>query len=191
MAYNRAMTDTRDTQPSGVGAEAPICPEDLFRHLEALGIAFETHHHDPVFTVEEARSLRGALPGAHVKNLFLRDKKKRYWLVVVEELRPIALKALAKKLGAGTFSFGSPERLFEVLGVRPGSVTPLALINAKGRHQVNVVFDSALMDEALINCHPLLNTMTTSLAVTDLMRFIEDCGFSAEPMELANLDVTA
>ena len=167
------------TQSAGMVATdfAPATPQGLFDRLDSLGIAHQTHEHAPVFTVEEARALRGVLPGAHVKNLFLRDKKKRSWLVVCEELRPVSLKDLAKSLGAGTFSFGSPERLMEVLGVEPGSVTPLALINAAGRHPVGVVVDRALLAESVVNCHPLVNTMTTALAPDDMLRFIEACGF--------------
>lgn len=161
----------------------PATPETLFARLDAMGIAYRTHSHEPVFTVEEARALRGVLPGAHIKNLFLRDKKKRPWLVVCEELRTVSLKELAKGLGAGNFSFGSAERLMETLGVSPGSVTPLALINAQGRQPVNVVLDGGLLDAETINCHPLVNTMTTALSVPDLTRFIEGCGFNPQTVD--------
>ncbi len=107
-------------------------PQQLFARLEQLGIAQRTVEHPAVFTVEEAKALRGDLPGHHVKNLFLRNKKEEMWLVVALEDRAIDLKRLGEVLGAGRLSFGSAERLKRHLGVEPGSVTPLALINDPG-----------------------------------------------------------
>src|SRR3954470_22822019 len=97
-------------------------PQQLFVRLDQLGIAHRTVEHPPVFTVEEAKALRGSLPGGHVKNLFLRNKKGAMWLVVAEEDRAIDLKALGEAIGAGRVSFGSPERLMAHLGVIPGAV---------------------------------------------------------------------
>src|SRR3954468_15052790 len=118
-------------------------PQQLFAKLEALGIAQHTVEHPPVFTVEEAKALRGNLPGHHIKNLFLRNKKEQMWLVVALEDRAIDLKRLGEALGAGRLSFGSPERLQKYLGVEPGSVTPFAVINDTG-HQVTLVLDEGL-----------------------------------------------
>ena len=101
----------------------------LFARLEELGIAATTVEHAPVFTVEESQELRGSLPGAHTKNLFLKDKDGRMVLVVAKEDTRVDLKALAKRLGFGRFSFGKPDLLMEVLGIEPGSVTAFALIN--------------------------------------------------------------
>src|ERR1700731_4176768 len=97
----------------------PTTPEQLLARLAELGIACRTVSHPPVFTVEEAKALRGELPGGHVKNLFLRDKKGAMWLVVAEEDRCIDLKALGEKIGAGRVSFGSADRLMQYLGVLP------------------------------------------------------------------------
>jgi Ala-tRNA(Pro) deacylase len=150
-------------------------PQQLFARLEALGIAHRTVEHPAVFTVEQAKALRGDLPGHHIKNLFLRNKKEEMWLVVALEDRAIDLKRLGEVLGAGRLSFGSAERLRRHLGVEPGSVTPLALINAEAR-AVRLVLDRGLVDSAPINAHPLVNTMTTALAPADLMRFFEATG---------------
>src|SRR5919108_4349942 len=150
-------------------------PQQLFARLDALGIAHRTVEHPPVFTVEEAKALRGNLPGHHVKNLFLRNKKEEMWLVVALEDRAIDLKRLGEALGAGRLSFGSPERVKRHLRVEPGSVTPLALINDKER-AVRLAVDRALADGAPVNVHPLVNTMTTALASADLMRFFEATG---------------
>jgi Ala-tRNA(Pro) deacylase len=153
-------------------------PQQLFARLQELGIAQRTVEHPPVFTVEEAKALRGDLPGHHVKNLFLRNKKEEMWLVVALEDRAIDLKRLGEALGAGRLSFGSPERLRRHLGVEPGSVTPLALINDQAR-AVQLVLDRGLADGGgPVNVHPLVNTMTTAVAPADLLRFFEAIGHS-------------
>ena len=155
----------------------------LYARFEELGIAHKTVEHEAVFTVEESQKLNHAIPGAHIKNLFLKDKKKRLWLCTVLEDRAIDLKALRKRLGAqGNFSFGSPDTLMEVLGVIPGAVTPLAVINDAGR-QVTVVLDDGLFEEEDVNCHPLRNDKTTTLKGADLLRFIEAEGYTPERID--------
>ena len=150
----------------------PFTPEDLFRQLQDLGIETETARHPAVFTVDEAKALRGDLAGCHTKNLFLRDKKGAMWLVVCREDRNIDLKTLAQKLGSGRLSFGSPERLMKYLGVGPGAVTPFAVLNDKAGH-VRVALDRALLDQEPWNFHPLTNEMTTSIGASDMLRFLE------------------
>jgi Ala-tRNA(Pro) deacylase len=154
----------------------------LFARLDELGIATTTVEHAPMFTVEQSEALRKSLPGAHTKNLFLTDRDGRAVLVVAKDDTRVDLKALAERLAAGRFSFGKAELLEAALGVPPGSVTPLALINASAA-EVVVVVDQALMDFAEINCHPLENTATTRLPTQDLIRFIEACGH--EPIVIA------
>jgi Ala-tRNA(Pro) deacylase len=153
----------------------------LFARLAALGIASTTVEHEPVFTVEQSGTLRQSLPGAHTKNLFLTGKDGRLVLVVAKDDTRVDLKALANRLGAGRFSFGKATLLEAVLGVPPGSVTPLALINDSAA-EVAVVVDQALIGFAEVNCHPLENTATTRLATQDLIRFIAACGH--EPLIL-------
>jgi Ala-tRNA(Pro) deacylase len=153
----------------------PADRKTLFARLEELGIPTITVEHEPMFTVEESKALRESLPGAYTKNLFLTDKDGSMVLVVAKDDTKIDLKALAKRLGAGRFSFGKGELLEAVLGVPAGSVTPFALIN-RSATDVAVVVDKALMNFAEINCHPLENTATTRLATRDLIRFIEACG---------------
>jgi len=151
-------------------------PDDLFAFLDRLGIAHPTVRHPPLFTVEESQALRGQIPGGHTKNLFLKDKKGALYLVTALEDAAIELKSLHRRLGAsGRFSFGTAEQLREALGVEPGAVTPLAAMNDTG-NLVTVVLDQALMAHNVINCHPLRNTMTTSLARDDLVRFLEATG---------------
>ena len=152
-----------------------LTPDDLFAYLDSLGIAHRTVTHPPLFTVEQSQALRGQIPGAHTKNLFLKDKKDALFLVVAPEEAAIELKSLHHRLAAGRFSFGSAELMRAVLGIEPGSVTPFAAIN-DGAGRVTVVLDAALMRHQTLNCHPLVNTMTTSLAAADLVRFLQAAG---------------
>ncbi len=154
---------------------APWTPDRLLAYLDELGIATRTLQHPPVFTVEEAKRLRGPLPGGHCKSLFLRNKKGVMWLVVTMEHQKIDLRALADSLGAGRLSFGSPERLMRHLGVVPGAVTPLAVVN-DGEHVVTVALDRAILEHDPLNFHPLDNAQTTAIGPDDLMRFLEATG---------------
>ncbi len=158
-----------------VPAPVPSDPREkpALDRLDALGIPYAVHRHPPLHTVAEAKALRGDIDAAHVKNLFLRDKKERMWLLTVLEGRPIDTKVLRPLLGAsGTVSFGSPDRLFRVLGILPGSVSPLAIVN-DGARLVHVVLDEALRGYSHIGVHPLHNEATVRLAVPDLVRFLE------------------
>lgn len=152
-----------------------LSPQQLFDRLAELGIVHRTVEHEAVFTVEQAKQHRGVLPGHHIKNLFLRNKKEEMWLVVALEDRAIDLKRLGEELGAGRLSFGSPERLKTWLGVEPGSVTPLAVINDTQR-KVTLVLDHGLAEGGPINAHPLTNTMTSALSLPDLQRFFAATG---------------
>ena len=154
----------------------PASPDELFAYLDSLGIAHKTVTHPPLFTVEDGRTGRGAVPGAHTKNLFVRDKKGTPFLVVALEDAVLPLKSLHRMLGAsGRFSFGSAELMRELLGVEPGSVTPFAAINDKAG-RVTVVLDAAMMAHEVLNFHPLVNTGTTTISRNDLVRFLEATG---------------
>src|SRR6476469_5002583 len=141
----------------------------LAEYLEKLGIAVTTIEHPPVFTVEEAQTLRGEIAGAHSKNLFLKDKKDALFLVVAREAAAIDLKHLHTRIGAsGRLSFGRPELLMETLGVPPGSVTPFGLINDRPP-RLRVILDAGLVAAETVNFHPLVNTATTTLSSRDLL----------------------
>lgn len=146
---------------------------DLYARLDALDIPHRTVEHAPLFTVEESQALRGELPGAHIKNLFLRDKKKNIWLVTVLEDREVDLKALKTLFDArGNLSFGSADLLMEVLGVIPGAVTPFGVLNdMDGR--ATMVLDRAILDAETANAHPLRNDRTTAVASRDLVTFLK------------------
>lgn len=153
----------------------PATRQDLFDRLGELGIATQTIEHEPLFTVAESSKVERELQGAHTKNLFLKDDKGALFLVIAKTSTRVDLKALAKTLNAGRFSFGKPELMVDVLGVEPGSVTAFAVLNDSSK-RVRVVFDHELTRFDSINCHPLVNTATTNIARDDLLRFIRSCG---------------
>jgi Ala-tRNA(Pro) deacylase len=154
----------------------PASPDELFAYLDGLGVAHKTVRHQALFTVEESQALRGKIPGAHTKNLFLRDKKGTVYLVVTLEDAAIELRSLHRLLGAsGRFSFGSAELMREFIGVEPGSVTPFAVINDKGL-RVTIVLDTAMVAHPVLNFHPLVNTGTTTISREGLLKFLEATG---------------
>jgi Ala-tRNA(Pro) deacylase len=150
----------------------PHTPETLFATLDSLGITHETVSHPPLFTVDQSKELRGTIPGAHTKNLFLKDKKGKLFLVTAVENTVIDLKRLHEIIGgSGRLSFGSADQLMEHLGVTPGSVTVFAVINDIAG-DVTVILDARLEAFGRINGHPLVNTMTTGVSYTDLLLFL-------------------
>lgn len=146
--------------------------DDLLTELNRLGIAHDTVRHPAVCTVEESLVVVGELPGGHVKNLFLRDKPGRMWIVVMPAERTIDLKRLAALLGTRRLSFASTDRMARYLGVGAGAVTPLAVVNDHER-AVTVVLDEELLARDRVNLHPLENTATTGIAPAALIRFLE------------------
>ena len=161
----------------------PITAEALLERLDELGIEASTVSHPPVFTVEEAKALRGDLPGAHTKNLFVRDKKGAMCLVVALEDRPVDLKALAPKIGMKRVSFGSADRLMQFLGVIPGAVTPFAVVNDHAQ-RVAVALDRGLAEIEWWNFHPVDNAKTTTLRGEDMVRFLESVGHTPTWIDL-------
>jgi Ala-tRNA(Pro) deacylase len=181
------LADTVTSSALPFSVARPLSPDDLFALLDRLGIAHATVTHPPLFTVEQSQTLRGTIPGGHTKNLFLKDKKGSLFLVSTLEDAVVDLKSLHRRLGAGgRFSFGSADLLRATLGIEPGAVTPFAAINDVER-KVAVVLDAGLMQHAIVNCHPLVNTMTTSIASRDLVRFIEAAGHPPRIAPVAEL----
>ena len=153
----------------------PTDPDALCRALDDLGLAYRRYYHPPVFTVEESKALAHDMPGMHIKNLFVKNKKGAMYMITVQEDRAVDLNALAKQIGAGRLSFADADRLFTYWGVRPGSVTPFGAINDT-QHQVTVVLDESLIGADLINCHPLLNDQTIGIKPADLLAFLTHTG---------------
>ncbi|HWW58690.1 MAG TPA: prolyl-tRNA synthetase associated domain-containing protein [Sphingopyxis sp.] len=144
----------------------------LLADLGVLGIPFAAHEHDAVFTVAESDAVHAAMPGVHTKNLFLKDKGGAFWLVTVPSDARVNLKALPAAIGCKHVSFGKAEDMERLLGIAPGSVTPLAAINAMPG-SITVVLDAPLVAADMVNVHPLRNTATLGLsgaAILDLLR---------------------
>lgn len=151
--------------------------------LDALGITMTEVFHPPVFTVEDVDATPHGLPGLDTKNLFLKDAKGELFLVTVRSDRRADMKALPALIGSKRLSFGSAELLGEVLGVTPGSVTPLAMIN-DAAHRVSFWLDRALAQSEHIVCHPLVNTASVSLRTADLIRLLEHAGTKVQIVDL-------
>lgn len=162
-----------------MSSPAPAFDRDrLLAWLADHGIAQRTVEHPPVFRVEEGLELKAAMPGAHTKNLFLKDKKGRLWLVSARQDAVIDLKGLPARIGSARLSFGNEDLLWRTLGVRPGSVTALGLINdAAG--EVTFVLDRRLAEAEVVNFHPLTNTATTALDRAAFARFLDLLGRTA------------
>ena len=165
--------------------DLPTSPETLLAYLNALSIDFTLYHHKAVFTVAESNAIDEEIPGTHCRNLFLRDRKKKNFLLVLQNDTPVDIKKLPEILGCDKLSFGSPERLWEHLGVRPGSVCPYAIINDKNS-DVEIFLDAAMLKTERVNYHPLVNTMTISTTPQNLLRFIESCGHTAHIVDLSS-----
>jgi Ala-tRNA(Pro) deacylase len=164
-------------------APMPTSPEELLAYLSSLSIETSTVDHPPLHTVEDSQALRGDIPGGHTKNLFVKDKKNRLFLLVSSETTEIDLKRVHEKIGAqGRVSFGSTDLLEEVWGVRPGAVTPFGAINDQAG-RVRVALDEAMMRHERLNFHPLVNTRTTGLASENLIKFLRATGH--EPLVVA------
>ena len=162
----------------------PATSDELLAYLASLAIATTTVEHPPLHTVDDSQALRGDIPGGHAKNLFVKDKKSRLFLLVLGETTEVDLKRVHEKIGAqGRVSFGSADLLQEVWGVKPGAVTPFGAINdAAGR--VTVVLDATMMRHQRLNFHPLVNTRTTGLASADVVTFLEATGHEPLIVEL-------
>ena len=166
----------------------PTHPETLLKQLDKLDIPYELHHHEAVFTVEESHKVDKEIDAHHTRNMFLRTKKKQNYLVTLSHDTPIDLKKLENLIeGAKRFSFGSPDRLMEILGVYPGSVTPLSVLNA-ANDNITIVLEKKMMDAKTVAYHPLINTMTVTITPADLLKFMNHYGH--QPL-IIDLDAAA
>ena len=154
----------------------PVTRDELMTYLSGLGIVVSTVEHPALFTVEQSQGLHSDVPGGHTKNLFVKDKKGRHFLIVAEQSCSVELKFLHRLIGAqGRLSFASADAMMAMLGVEPGSVTAFCVINDHVG-QVTVVLDEGLLLYDMVNCHPLTNTATTTIAVDGLMTFFAATG---------------
>ena len=160
---------TADSEP------LPTQPEELLELLQQLDIEYKYYEHEAVFTVEESSKIKEEMPGTHCRNLYLRDKKKKNFLVVAANETEVDLKTLQDKIECGRLSFGSADRLWQFLGIRPGSFCPFTVINDTD-HEVQVVLDAYMMKQECVHYHPLDNTMTIGLSPDDLLKFFDHTG---------------
>ena len=158
--------------------------------LEGNGIDHVTLDHPAVFRVGEGDDFKARLPGAHTKNLFLKDKKDRLWLISARQDTEIDLKRLHRVIGSDRLSFGSAELMVETLGVTPGSVTAFGLINDADM-RLNFVVDRRLWEAERVNFHPLTNTATTGVDQAGFRRFLEAIGIAPLVVDFAALEVVA
>lgn len=147
----------------------------LLADVGSLAIPYAAHEHAAVFTVAESSTLHRDIPGAHTKNLFLKDNAGAFWLVTVPADSRVDLKALPAAIGCKRVSFAKAEDMARLLGITPGSVTPLAMVNA-APGSVTVAIDSALAGAERVNVHPLRNTGTLGLAGADVLRLLRHWG---------------
>ena len=166
----------------------PISSDTLLETLKEWSISYKLFEHVPLRTVEDSKKVEGIFistenGGGHVKNLYLRDKKKRNILLVAEQDQAIDLKKLSKNLNFSNLSFGSPERLMQNLGVRPGAVTPLSMINGVNNN-VSLFMDRALRNKTVIYVHPLVNDRTIEMTILNLEKFFSKIGVNFEWIDL-------
>lgn len=166
----------------------PVSSDDLLARMRAAGVDFELYEHIPLRTVEDAKTVQGgAVPAGEgridIKNFYLRDRKKRNHLVVLEQDREVDLKALGAKMGVSGLSFGSADRLMEFLGVRPGAVSPLGLVNG-AEAGVQLWMDAAVRDAEFVHAHPLVNDRTVAMRPADLVALLEGWGAEVAWLEL-------
>jgi Ala-tRNA(Pro) deacylase len=156
----------------------------LFQYLDQLGIHYVRHDHVAVYTSEQLRQVESPLSGVSTKNLFLRDKKgTRHFLLILDDTKSLDLKALASKLGTTTLSLGSAERLMARLGVEPGSVSLLAVVN-DAEHKVEVLMDRGVWQAEALQCHPLINTASLQISLADVKRFFEATGHAVRLVDI-------
>ena len=163
-----------------------IFKDDLIRILNDNGFEYFVEEHAPLFTVEDSKSLRGQIEGAHSKNLFLKDAKANFFLISIEESASIDLKKTMQQIQSKKLSFAKPEYLQDILGIEPGSVSPFALLNDT-KKQVKFYLDRSFLDTETVNFHPLINTATVNISPQNLIELIEKYHNPVNYIDLENL----
>tara|TARA_Y100000741_G_scaffold361751_1_gene346280 strand:+ start:618 stop:1133 length:516 start_codon:yes stop_codon:yes gene_type:complete len=148
-----------------------LSKSDLLELLRAKGLDFQIHDHKPLFTVEDSEKLRGEIDGSHTKNLFLKNKKNKFFLFSCDENAQIDLKRFSKSIDAKNLSFANEMYLQKYLGIRPGSVSPYSLLNDR-KNEVSFYLDEKLARSNVVNFHPLINTTTITIKTKEFIGFI-------------------
>ena len=147
-----------------------VSKKKLLDFLQKNDIPFILHEHSAMHSVEDSKKNRGQIDGIHTKNLFLKNKKQKFYLISCYEKQNIDLKKLSKSLSMGNVSFANQDKLYEILGVKPGSVSPFGLINDKN-HSVIFYLDKEILNSELVNFHPLENTSTINMKTDDFIKY--------------------
>ncbi len=156
----------------------------LYELLKQLEITFDYYEHPPVPTVEEAAIYWKDIEATHCKNLFFRNHKgNRHYLVILEYSHSLAIRDLEQRLKQGKLTFASPDRMMRFLGVTPGSVSPMGLINDR-EHHVHLFLDEQIKTSKTISFHPCINTASIVISYSDFIRFLEHLGNSYEYVQL-------
>ena len=163
-----------------------IFKDDLIKILNDNGFEYFVEEHAPLFTVEDSKSLRGQIEGAHSKNLFLKDAKANFFLISIEESASIDLKKTMQQIQSKKLSFAKLEYLQDILGIEPGSVSPFALLNDT-KKQVKFYLDRSFLDSETVNFHPLINTATVNISPQNLIELIEKYHNPVNYIDLENL----
>ena len=166
-----------------------LLKSDLFELLRVKGLDFQIHNHEPLHTVEDSEKFRGKIKGSHTKNLFLKNKKNRFFLFSCDEKATVDLKLFSKSIDAKNLSFANESYLDKYLGIKPGSVSPFALLNDKNK-EVNFYLDQKLYESEIINFHPLINTTTISIKMNDFINFILENEIKINIFSLNNYSIT-
>jgi Ala-tRNA(Pro) deacylase len=174
---------TQSLKPHGT-EDLPTKPVDLLTLFKNLGISFKIYAHPPIFTVQEGAHLKESIPGLHCRNLFLCDKKKTMYLVVAANETAVDLKVLETQIGSARLSFGSPDRLWQYLGIYPGAVCPFAAVNDRN-HDVTVILDAHMMKAETVCYHPLDNAQTVGLSPEGLLKFFAHTGHKPIILDLS------
>jgi Ala-tRNA(Pro) deacylase len=161
----------------------PTSAANLYKKLDALGIQYQSYDHEPVFTVAESEKIDAQIPSHHTRNMFLRTKKKQNYLVTLSHNTPIDLKKLNDVLECGRFSFGSSDRLFEILCVYPGSLTPLSAVNTNP-NDITIILEQKMMNAKTIAVHPLRNDKTITITPKDLLKLLQSYGHQPHVIDL-------
>ncbi len=161
---------------------------DLLELLRKKDVDFEIHNHQPLFTVEDSENLRGKITGAHTKNLFLKNKKNSFFLFSCDENASVDLKRFSKSIDAKNLSFANEKYLDEFLGIKPGSVSPYALLNDT-KNSVSFFLDQKVFNSEKVNFHPLVNTTTITIKTKDFIDFIRENGKKINIFSLENYSI--
>lgn len=160
-----------EPDPRLIDGSPPLTSDALLAMLDTEGIRHRTVDHAPMWTVEDAKAIRAPSPHGHTKNLFVRNKKGRMWLLTLHEDRQVDMKTMGTIIGTHRLSFGSPQRLMHYLGVIPGAVSMFSALNDVTR-EVNCLIDATLMQAPELHVHPLVNTRTTTIGREELLSFL-------------------